>query len=205
MKLENLLDSHRFISEPTDTMDNHMFWIFGYGSLIWKANFPFIKKYSGYIKGYTRRFYQYSPDHRGTHEFPGRVVTLIPSTDESCVWGIAYAIDDREINQVCASLDFRERSGYTKKVIQFFTNSPDDEAPKKVTIYIADENNEWYAGEAPIQQIASRIIMCHGTSGPNPDYVYKLASEMRRIAPDEDDKHLFELEAALKLIDCKNK
>jgi len=64
-------------------------------------------------------------------------------------------------------------------------------------VYIAEENNEWYAGEASVQQIASRIAACHGTSGPNPEYVYKLAAEMRRIAPGEDDRHLFELETAL--------
>lgn len=53
----------------TNGLKNHMLWIFGYGSLVWKTNFPFIKKYPGYIKGYTRRFNQFSPDHRGTYDF----------------------------------------------------------------------------------------------------------------------------------------
>ncbi|XP_055902918.1 putative glutathione-specific gamma-glutamylcyclotransferase 2 [Eupeodes corollae] len=174
-------------------------WIFGYGSLVWKADFSFIDKKQGYIEGYQRRFFQHSIDHRGTPDRPGRVVTLVPSNNQQDrVYGVAYRIAKQEKNEVLAHLDFREKNGYqrkTLKFIEFGTGYTND-----IIIYIATNDNDSFAGgnEDDLQPIADQIYTTAGPSGPNREYLYYLANAMRDLFPGVVDDHLFKLEEIVK-------
>ena len=113
----------------TDTV-----WLFGYGSLIYKVDFPWLERRPAWLQGWARRFWQGSHDHRGTPEAPGRVVTLIASAGARCR-GMAYRISP----DVFAHLDHREKNGYARRSLEFCF---DDGGCVQGVVYVADPANE---------------------------------------------------------------
>ncbi|MGV7210281.1 gamma-glutamylcyclotransferase [Oxalobacteraceae bacterium A2-2] len=162
-------------------------WLFGYGSLIYKADFPYLERRPASITGWVRRFWQGSHDHRGTPEAPGRVVTLVAQPGAVC-HGMAYLITPH----VFEHLDHREKNGYLRLAIDMALAGG---GSARGLVYIATEDNTAFLGEASELDIARHIARSAGPSGPNSDYLNHLAAALRDMG--REDAHVFAIEAHL--------
>jgi len=170
-------------------------YIFGYGSLIWRPGFPYLRKFDGYIKGWARYFWQGSTDHRGTPEEPGRVVTLVQDVDgasQSETWGTVYCVPEEEAEIILKNLDYREKGGYTREEVEVYIRGQNEPVVKKAILYVGTQKNSCFIGETPVEHIARTIYKCVGPSGPNVDYLLNLAASMRKM--NVYDPHVAELE-----------
>lgn len=179
-------------------------WLFGYGSLIFRPAIPFVERRPARVRGWTRRFWQWSTDHRGEPWRPGRVVTLAPAPDDCC-WGMAYRLDEAAAETILADLDIRERGGYVRMEVELALDEPVGEppdvsvaAPRTVLglTYQAWPGNRNYAGPAPIAEIAAQVTAATGPSGANADYVRDLHAALQAL--DAKDTHVAALAARLR-------
>ncbi|KAI1828536.1 ChaC-domain-containing protein [Xylaria intraflava] len=198
------------------------FWIFGYGSLIWKPPPHYDQRVPGWVTGYVRRFWQVRQmrslpvslaprqDHRGTPSAPGRVVTLIErsfwaslaDSHESApqkVWGTAYRIKAAHVTEVKEYLDIREINGYTIHYTPF--HPADGSAPIRTLVYIGTPDNDQFVGPQDPQALAEHIHRSEGPSGLNRDYLLELEKALDELSPESGDAHVTDLSDRLRQIE----
>lgn len=171
--------------------EQHELWLFGYGSLIFKVDFPYLERRPATIYNWTRRFWQGSHDHRGTPNAPGRVATLIEQPGATCT-GMAYLVTP----DVFEHLDHREKNGY----LRFTTTMHFDQGETaEGLVYIATEENAAYLGPASELEIARHIASSRGPSGRNDEYLLRLAEALQELGA--EDPHVYEIAAHLRASD----
>ncbi|XP_045504048.1 putative glutathione-specific gamma-glutamylcyclotransferase 2 [Colias croceus] len=196
---ENSINPKISADKAEEVIRKEPFWVFGYGSLCWNPGFEYQQSITGYVKGFSRRFWQGNTTHRGTDTHPGRVATLIED-NEGITWGKAFLVA-ADNGAALPYLTTREcqLGGYRTYTVNFHPRTsqflPGNSNNKKDAIlYIAIPENRHWLGAAPLPEIAKQILECRGSAGSNVEYLLRLADFMREEVPEALDEHLFSLE-----------
>ena len=145
------------------------FWVFGYGSLMWRPGFDYVEAHPALLRGYHRALCVRSVVYRGTPERPGLVLGL--ERGGSCR-GRAFRIADERVDHVVKYLDDREQihGVYAPK---YLTVTLDDGRRVKAYLFVARRDHVQYAGRLSPEDCAERLLRGHGKSGSGLDYLRK--------------------------------
>lgn len=167
-------------------------FVFAYGSLIFRPSRHFGARRPAAAHGYRRAFRQASPDHRGTPELPGRVVTLLRDEAATC-GGAVYEVADERVDEALLELDDRESGGYDRAEVTLAVRG--ESAPLRAVTWIASPSNLNHLPPSPLAAVADVVRRARGKSGANIEYVLRLAEALRHLG--WSDPEVFALEAAL--------
>jgi len=155
------------------------FWVFGYGSLMWRPGFDFIEKAPAALIGAHRSLCIYSFHHRGTQENPGLVLGL---DEGGACRGMAFRIAAEKSDATLAYL--REREQVTDVYVEAMRPvSLLDGSGRELEAlcYIADRAHPQYAGRLPLERQAQLVRAAAGLSGTNIDYVLNTVRHLEEV------------------------
>lgn len=150
--------------------DNRVdFWVFAYGSLMWRPDFDYIGREPAVLQGYSRSLCIYSWVYRGTRERPGLVFGL----DEGGICeGVAFRIAPEKRRATLAMLRERELvRGVYREVLAPLSLRGAEPRTVDALFYAAVRDHEQYAGALSHDEQLRLVRQGTGASGANADYV----------------------------------
>lgn len=153
------------LTDPAELPEGPLY-VFGYGSLVWRAGFEYQRCLPARIYGFHRALRVWSWHHRGTEDRPGLVLGL--DSGGSCR-GCVFEVESARKRAVADYLWEREMvtAVYTPRLVPAHT----DEGSFLSLAFVLDRAHPQYAGSLSAEEAAGHIDGAHGLSGPNLEYV----------------------------------
>jgi cation transport protein ChaC len=167
---------------------NEEFWVFAYGSLMWRPGFDFLERRNARLVGAHRALCVFSFVHRGTPEKPGLVFGLDRGGNCS---GIAYRVAAKKRSKTIQYLRAREQ--VTRVYREAWRRVwLDDNAQESVhaLCYVVDRGHRQYAGRLNLAEQLHYARQGHGRSGACRDYVLAAVKELQALGIRDVDLHL---------------
>jgi len=164
---------------------NEDFWVFAYGSLMWRPGFDFLERRNARLVGAHRALCVYSFVHRGSPEKPGLVLGL--DRGGNCR-GIAYRVASDLRTKTIEYL--RSREQVTRVYREAWRRVWIDDDPQKSVhslCYVVDRGHRQYAGQLSLADQLHYARQGHGRSGPCRDYVLAAVKELGTLGIQDNE------------------
>jgi cation transport protein ChaC len=167
---------------------NEDFWVFAYGSLMWRPGFDFLERRNARLLGARRALCVYSFVHRGTPEKPGLVFGL--DRGGNCR-GIAYRVASARRSGTIEYLRAREQ--VTRVYREAWRRVWLDDNPQEsvhALCYVVDRGHRQYARRLSLAEQLHYARQGHGRSGACRDYVLAGVKELQALGIRDADLHV---------------
>ena len=152
-------------------------WVFGYGSLMWNAGFPFVESRIATLYGHHRALCVWSWEYRGTVANPGLVLGL--DRGGSCS-GLAFRVADAVRDAAIAYLLRRELTTTAYRAVSRTVRLAGAQAVRALT-FVVDRHDDRYAAKLDFDRTCAVIARAHGGRGANLHYVRETAAHLEKL------------------------
>jgi glutathione-specific gamma-glutamylcyclotransferase len=175
-----LIESRRVKLQPGEELR-----VFGYGSLMWRPDFPYIDIVPASLHGYHRAFCIRSTHYRGTREKPGLVLGL--DRGGMC-HGRMFRVKPEHAGEVAEALHRREMvtGVYDPRWLKVRLENG---RIATALAYVADRRHPQYAGKLELDEIARRIRVAIGKTGSNVEYLRNTVLHLEEMGIHECSLH----------------
>lgn len=155
------------------------FWLFAYGSLMWRPDIPFAERRHAVLEGYHRALCIYSWVYRGTEQKPGLVFGLDRG---GFTKGVAYRIRARDVRLVLQRVYEREMvtNVYTPRWLKCRLADGVHRSVETMA-FVANLCNPQYAGNLSETEVLRLVRQGQGSAGPCTDYVTNTLKHLRAL------------------------
>lgn len=177
---KDLIASRRVTLEPGAELR-----VFGYGSLMWRPDFPYIDIVPASLHGYHRAFCIRSTHYRGTRENPGLVLGL--DRGGMC-HGRMFRVKPEHAAEVAEKLHQREMVTGVYEPRWVKVRLEHGQIATALT-YVADRKHPQYAGKLDVAEMARRIRRAVGRTGSNVEYLRNTVQHLEEMGIHEGVLH----------------
>jgi len=160
------------------------FWVFGYGSLMWRPGFAFLEARPALLRGYHRAFCVESTHYRGSPGEPGLVLGL---THGGACRGRVFRVASHKARAVARYLHERELITPIYEPRWLPVQTPD--GPVRAAAYVVDRQNREFKGKLAERTIVRMIRQARGVSGSNRDYLINTVRHLDELGVPDGPLH----------------